>query len=114
MVIMEYLEGGSLADNLNIRNKPLSNFSAPIHRSDSGRSRVSSPEKKYYSDIKPANILLTSENNTRCIKICYFEIAVGTEWSTESSVTSSHIKEDFQYMSPERLNNASRSAANDT
>ena len=64
----------------------------------------------YHSDIKPANILLTLYDT---IKICDFGIAVGTEWSTESSATSSYVKGDYHYMSPERLKNASRNAAND-
>ena len=66
----------------------------------------------YHSDIKPANILVTSEDN---IKICDFGIAVGNEWQTESSATTSNMKGDFHYtrMSPERLNNAPRNAAND-
>ena len=74
MIIMEYLEGGSLADKLKDK-KPLPNYS--VHRYfvqilegvDFLHQR-----NIYHSDIKPANILLTSEDN---IKICDFGIAVG-------------------------------------
>ena len=64
----------------------------------------------YHSDIKPANILFTAEEN---LKISDFGIAVGSQLQTKSSATSSHFKGDFHYMSPERLQGAERSAAND-
>ena len=110
MIIMEYLEGGSLANKLKDK-KPLPNnsvykyFVQILEGVDFLHQR-----NIYHSDINPANILLTSDDN---IKICDFGIAVGLEWQTDSSATSSHVKGDYHYMSPERLNNASRSAAND-
>ena len=110
MIIMEYLEGGSLADKLKDK-KPLPNYLVHKYIVQILEGVEFLHQRKiYHSDIKPANILLTSEDN---IKICDFGIAVGENWSTKSSATSSNIKGDFQYMSPERLDSASRSAAND-
>ena len=43
----------------------------------------------YHSDIKPSNILLTSDDN---IKLCDFRIAVGLQWQTESFTTSTYLK----------------------
>ena len=63
----------------------------------------------YHSDIKPANILFTADNN---LKISDFGIAVGSQLQT-TSATSSHFQGDLHYMSPERLQGAVRSAAND-
>ena len=107
---MEYLEGGSLADQLK-EKKPLPNFSVRRYFLQVLEGVDFLHQRNiYHVDIKPASILLTSEDN---IKICYFGIAVGLEWQTEWFATSCHVKGDFHYMSPERLNNASRSAAND-
>ena len=64
----------------------------------------------YHSDIKPANILFSQGDD---VKICDFGISKAIELQTELSAISSFIKSDFCYMSPERLNNASRSAAID-
>ena len=64
----------------------------------------------YHSDIKPANILFTAEDN---LKISDFGIAIGSQLQTKSSATSSHFQGDFHYMSPERLQGADRSATND-
>ena len=57
----------------------------------------------YHSDIKPANILLTSEDN---IKICDFGIAV--QLKPESSSQTSHLIGECYYMSPERIAGVSR------
>ena len=64
----------------------------------------------FHSDIKPANILFNAEDQ---LKISDFEIAVGSQLQTKSSATSSHLQGDFLYISPERLQGANRSAAND-
>ena len=97
MIIMEYLEGGSLADKLKDQ-KPLPNYSVYKYFVQILEGVEFLHQRKiYHSDIKPANILLTSEDN---IKICDFGIAVGENWSTESSDIFS-IKGDFHYMSPE-------------
>ena len=107
---MEYLERGSLADILKDK-KPLPGYSVSWYFVQLLEGVDFLHQRNiFHIDIKPANILLTSEDN---IKICDFGIAVGNEWQTESSATVSHMKGDYHYMSPERLNNASRSAAND-
>lgn len=71
---MEYLTRGSLA-NLLKEEKPLPNnvvhkyFVQILEGVEFLHQR-----KIYHSDIKPSNILLTSENN---VKICDFGISVG-------------------------------------
>ena len=110
MIIMEYLEGGSLSDKLKDK-KPLPNYSVYKYFVQILEGVEFLHQRKiYHSDIKPANILLTFDDN---IKICDFGIEVRDNWSTKSSATSSNIKGDFHYMSPERLNNALHSATND-
>ena len=108
MIVMEYLAGGSLADKLK-DHKPLSNYKVHKYFGQILDGLDFLHQRNiYHSDIKPANILFTEQDN---IKICDFGIAV--ELQTETSASSSHMKGDFHYMSPERINNASRSAAND-
>ena len=107
---MEYLERGSLADILKDK-KPLPGYLDRWYLLQLLEGVDFLHQRNiYHSDTKPANILLTSQDN---IKICDFGIAVGNEWQTESSATASHMKGDFNYMSPERINNTSRSAEND-
>ena len=107
---MEYLEGGSLADKL-ISQNPLPDNSVLKYLVQilEGVSFIHR-RKIYHSDIKPANILFTAADN---LKISDFGIAVGGQLETTSSATSSHIQGDFRYLSPERLQGADRSAAND-
>ena len=108
MIVMEYLEGGSLADRLKDQ-KPLPNGAVLKYLKQILEGVDFLHQRNiYHSDIKPANILFTKDDD---VKLCDFGIAV--EFQTESTATASHIKGDFHYMSPERLNNASRSAAND-
>ena len=110
MIIMEYLEGGSLADKLEAHNPLQDNLVVKyLVQLLEGVSFLHG-RNIYHSDIKPANILFTGEDN---LKLSDFGIAVGIEWQTRSSATTSHIKGDFQYMSPERIKAFSRSAAND-
>ena len=108
---IQYLEGGSLDDKLKYKT-PLPNYW--VHRYlvqilqgvDFLHRRLI-----YHSDIKPANILFTSDGT---IKICDFGNSVtDMELQTASSATAFQIKGDFRYMSSERFNNAPRSAAND-
>ena len=110
MIVMEYLEGGSLADRLKDQ-KPLPN-GAVLKYLKQILEGVEFLHKRniYHSDIKPANILFSKEDD---VKICDFGISIAIEFQTASSATASYVKGDFHYMSPERLNNASRSAAND-
>ena len=110
MIVMEYMEGGSLADKLRDQ-KPLPDNSVLKYLTQilEGVSFLHRKEI-YHSDIKPANILFTADDN---LKISDFGIAVGSQLQTKSSATSSHFQGDFHYMSPERLQGADRSAAND-
>ena len=107
---MEYMERGSLADKLRDQ-KPLPDNSVISYLTQilEGGSFLHR-RKIFHSDIKPANILFFAEDK---LKISDFGIAVGSLMQTKSSATSSHFQGDFHYMSPERLNGAERSAAND-
>ena len=110
MIVMEYLEGGSLADRLKDQ-KPVSKYLVPKYLQQILEGVDFLHQRKiYHSDIKPANILFNKKDD---VKLCDFGISVGVDWQTESSATTYRVKGDFHYMSPERLNNASRSAAND-
>ena len=110
MIVMEYLEGGSLADRFKDKI-PLFNYEAHkylvqiLEGVDFLHQRLI-----YHNNIKPANILFSKKDD---VKICDFGISGSIEWQAKSSAIASHIKGDCHYMSPERLNNASRSAAND-
>ena len=87
MIVMEYLAGGSLADKLK-DHKPLSNYKVHKYLVQILDGLDFLHQRNiYHSDIKPANILFTEQDN---IKICDFGIAV--ELQTESSATSSHMK----------------------
>ena len=100
MLVMEYLEGGSLADKLKDQNplpdKKVLKYLVQILEGVSFIHR----RDIYHSDIKPANILFTSEDN---LKISDFGIAVGDQLPTNRSATSSYFLGDFNYMSPERM-----------
>ena len=112
MIVMEYMEGGSLADKLQ-NQQPLSENSVLKYLTQIVEG-VSFLHRKeiFHNDIKPANILFNAEDN---LKISDFGIAVGSQLQTNSdeSATSSHFQGDFHYMSPERLKGADRSAANE-
>ena len=110
MIVMEFMERGSLADKLT-HHMPLPDSSVLKYLTQLLEGLSFLHRKKiYHSDIEPANLLITSEDN---LKISDFGIAVGSQLQTKSSATSSHFQGDFHYMSPERLNGADRSAAND-
>ena len=106
MIVMEYMEGGSLADKLQ-NQQPLPDNSVLKYLTQilEGVSFLHIREI-YNSDIKPANILFNAEDN---LKISDFKTAEGIESQTKSSATSSNFQGDFHYMSPERL----KGAAND-
>ena len=110
MIVMELMEGGSLEDKLQ-NHQPLPDNSVLKYLTQilEGVSFVHRREI-YHSDIKPANILFTAEDN---LKISDFGIAVGSLLQTKSSATSSYFQGNFHYTSPERLLGADRSAAND-
>lgn len=82
MIIMEYLEGGSLFDKINSKGSldkinSLRYLEQILEAVDFLHIR-----SVYHSDIKPANILFTSSDD---IKLCDFGIAVHLH--TESSVS---------------------------
>ena len=108
VIIMEFLEGGSLHDK--IKSNGCLNETVSLKYLGQLLEGIEFLHKNkiYHSDIKPANILFTRNDD---IKLCDFGIAV--HMHTESSATSSHVKGDRLYMSPERLNEDSRSAEND-
>ena len=107
---MEYLESGSLTDKIkNHNNSPLYNDSVLKYLVQILEGvEFLHQNKIYHSDIKPANILYTAEAN---LKICDFGIL--TQLDNASSSSDYYLKGDSHYMSPERLNGASRSAPND-
>ena len=76
MIVMEYMERGSLADKLH-NQQPLPENYVLKYRTQilEGVSFLHRREI-YHSDIKPANILFTAEDN---LKISDFGIAVGTQ-----------------------------------
>ena len=110
MIVMEYMECGSLADKLQ-NNQPLPENSVISYLTQilEGVSFLLRKEI-YHSDIKPANILFSAQDE---LKISDFGIAVGSQLQTKSSATSSHFQGEFHYMSPERMQGADRSATND-
>ena len=103
MLVMEYMEGGSLADKLRDQ-KPLSENSVLKYFTQILEG-VSYLHRKqiYHSHIKPANILFTVDDK---LKISDFGIAVESQVQTKSSATSSNFQGDFHYMSFERLQGA--------
>ena len=112
IIVMEYLEGGSLLERI----KQCLQQNVCLDKMCTLKYMVQILEgveylhqnKIYHSDIKPENILLNSDGN---IKICDFGIAVQIQ--TESSATTSQLKGTCHYMSPERIEGAARSAEND-
>ena len=74
MIVMEYLEGGSLRDKIqNHNNSPLPNDSVLKYLVQILEGvEFLHQNKIYHSDIKPANILFTAEDN---LKICDFGIS---------------------------------------
>ena len=115
MIVMEYMECGSIADKLR-DNKPLPDDSLLKYLTQILEGVSFLHRKKiYHSDIKPANILLTAQDN---IKIIDFGTAVESQLLSKSCVTDENESDscfegDIHYMSPERLQGADRSAAND-
>ena len=108
MIAMEYLEGGSLDDKIK-PHKPLDNDSSCKYLMQILEGLDFLHNKKiFHSDIKPKNILFTSDDN---IKIADFGIAVIDH--TNSTPTASHCKGTRFFICPERLNGEPRSAEND-
>ena len=100
MIVMEYLPGGSIADKLK-DHKPLSNSKAHKYLKQILEAVDFLHEKEiYHSDIKPANILLTAEDD---IKLCDFGIAVAPLLSNSTS-TSNHQKGTYHYIYVSRAN----------
>ena len=111
IIVMEYLEGRSLAEKIKseVNLNKMTCLRYLVHILE-GLTFVHA-NKVYHSDIKPENLLLTKNDN---IKICDFGISVQIHSNSNTIATSSHAKGAFSYyMSPERLNGASRSAEND-
>ena len=112
IIVMEYLEGGNLQkriDHCLEQNATLDKILILKYLLQILEGLEYLHQNSiYHSDIKPANILLTSED---LIKICDFGIAVQVK--TDSSSQTSHLKGECYYMSPERIAGESRSAEND-
>ena len=108
IIIMEYMEGGSLAGKLT-NKKPLPDELVVKYLVQLLEGLSFLHQKGiYHSDINPTNILFDANDN---LKISDFGIANGGELSTKSSVTSP--QGNFHYMAPERVNRGPRSAAGD-
>ena len=108
VLIMEFLEGGSLHDKINSNGYLNETVSLKYLVQILEGIKFLHRNKIFHSDIKPANILFTSSDD---VKLCDFGIAVNN--CIESSVTSSAVKGDRHFMSPERLKEDLRSAEND-
>lgn len=109
-IVMEFLEAGSLQDKINSCGKLDKRSSLKYLTQILEGVCFLHENSTFHSDIKPANILLTENDD---IKVCDFGISVAIQYRTQSSETSSHLKGNCYYMSPERINGASRSAKND-
>ena len=71
MIVMEYLEGGSLADKLKDQ-KPLPKYAVLKYLKQILEGVDFLHQRNiYHSDIKPANILFTKDDD---VKICDFGI----------------------------------------
>lgn len=75
---MEYLEVGSLADKIKIYKKLTAIKSQKYLLQILEGTDFIHKRGIYHSDIKPANVLFTAEDN---LKICDFGIAVGNEYN---------------------------------
>ena len=118
MIVMEYMEGGSLADKL-VSKEPLPDISVLkyLFQILEGVGFIHD-RKLSHSDIKPENILFDKQDN---LKISDFGIAVADSElqsrlpqlhlaaSTESSPQLHPLCRHYRYMSPERLQGAKRS-----
>ena len=113
IIVMEYLDGGTL---LNKINSVQSTGKTMLDKSKSLIYLIQILEgvnflhqqNIYHNDIKPANILFTTDGQ---IKLCDFGSAV--QDTTETFSTVSNGKVDYYFMSPERANGLSGSAATD-
>lgn len=109
IIIMEYIDGGSLSEKLDLLGKlDISNCLRYLVQILEGVKFLHNL-KIYHSDLKPDNILITANGD---IKICDFGLAL--QERNECSAPSSNTKEGtVYYMSPERINGNPRNAAND-
>lgn len=112
IIVMEYLGGGSLADKIKTASSGHLQETHCIRYLVQIMEGVNFLHKNFvfHSDIKPANILFTTDDE---IKLCDFGIAVTVFENTDSSSTASNAKGDCYYMSPERYFGEARSAEND-
>ena len=112
MIVMEYMECGSLADKLR-EQKPLPDISVLKYLTQSHkywRSEFSSSKRNIPQWFKACKY---SVHCWGFLKLSDFGIAVESQLQTKPSATSSHFEGDFHYMSPERLQGADGTAAND-
>ena len=79
MIVMEFLESGSLADRLKDQ-KPLLNSVAHQYLMQILEGVDFLHQRNiYHSDIKPSNILFNKEDY---LKLCDFGISLGEDWQT--------------------------------
>lgn len=109
ILIMEYLEGRSLADKIKINKTGLEKSLCLDYMEQISEGIIFLHSKNvFHGDIKPANILFTKNDK---IKLCDVGLAVHLQFA--SSATAAHLRKDCYYMSPERINGTTRSPEND-
>eukprot|EP00475_Leptophrys_vorax_P037747 TRINITY_DN6551_c0_g1_i1.p1 TRINITY_DN6551_c0_g1~~TRINITY_DN6551_c0_g1_i1.p1 ORF type:complete len:278 (-),score=17.64 TRINITY_DN6551_c0_g1_i1:177-896(-) len=98
-IVLEYMDGGSLADVLKLVGRITEPYLAAIARQAlSGLRDLHQTHHVIHRDIKPSNMLL---NRTGCLKISDFGVSRVLENSYDVGNTFAGT---YTYMSPERIN----------